>query len=252
MALPKAEIEKLSRHFASPASPNVSHKLHLEAGDNLTRAEFERLYSQTSDKFKAELIEGVVYVPSPVRHRPHGKPHRRIVTWVGNYCDDTPGTDSSDNATLRLGGASEPQPDVMLFIEAEAGGNVRITEDEYLEGSPELVVEVAASSASYDLHQKLRAYQRNGVKEYIVWRSEENELDWFRLRKNQYVKASPDANGVIRSRVFPGLHLNVPALLAGDMKKVQAELRRGLSSKTHAAFVKKLAAAASKKAEKKR
>lgn len=130
----------------------------------------------------------------------------------------------------------------MLFIEEEAGGNVRGTEDDLLEGSPELIVEIAASSASIDLHRKLHVYRRNGVQEYIVWRRKENELDWFQLQEGQYVRQQPDDKGIIRSRVFPGLHLNVPALLVGEMKKVQTELRRGLSSKAHAAFVKGLAA----------
>lgn len=241
MALPKAEAEALTQRLKA-ASTSAPWPL-LETGDHLTRQEFERLYNLTPEKVKAELIEGVVYMASPVRHKHHGKPHSRIITWLGNYCTDTPGTDYSDNATLRLDADNEPQPDAMLFIEEEAGGNVRGTEDDLLEGSPELLVEVAASSASIDLHRKLHVYRRNGVQEYTVWRRKENELDWFQLQEGQYVRLQPDDNGVIRSRVFPGLHLNVPALLAGEMKKVQAELRRGLASKAHAAFVKRLAAA---------
>jgi len=241
MALSKAEAEALTQRLGAKTAPRPDSLPLLETGDHLTRDEFERLYNLTPEKVKAELIEGVVYMASPVRHKHHGKPHRQIITWLGNYCDATPGTDCSDNATLRLDADNEPQPDATLFIEQEAGGNVRVTEDDLLEGSPELIVEVAASSASIDLHQKLHVYRRNGAQEYVVWRRKDNDLDWFQLQEGQYVRLQPDAKGVIRSRVFPGLHLHVPALLAGEMKKVQAELRRGLSSKAHAAFVKRLA-----------
>ncbi len=241
MALSKAEAEALTRRLAAKPAPASDPLPLLETGDHLTRHEFERLYNLTPEKVKAELIEGVVYMASPVRHKHHGKPHRQITTLLGNYCDATPGTDCSDNATLRLDADNVPQPDVQLFIEESAGGNVRSTEDDLLEGSPELIVEVAGSSAAIDLHRKLHVYRRNGTQEYIVWRRKENELDWFQLQEGQYVRLQPDAKGVIRSRVFPGLHLNVPALLAGEMKKVQAALRRGLSSKAHAAFVKRLA-----------
>ena len=241
MALSKAAAEALTRRLATRTSLASEELPILETGDHLTRHEFERRYNLTPEKVKAELIEGVVYMASPVRHKHHGKPHRQIITWLGNYCDATPGTDCSDNATLRLDADNEPQPDVLLFIEEEAGGNVRVTEDDLLEGSPELIVEIAASSASIDLHRKLHVYRRNGAQEYIVWRRKDNELDWLQLQEGQYVHIQPDAKGVIRSRVFPGLHLNVPALLAGEMKKVQAELQRGLSSKAHTAFVKQLA-----------
>lgn len=241
MALSKAAADALTRRLATRTSLAPEELPILETGDHLTRHEFERRYNLTPEKVKAELIEGVVYMASPVRHKHHGKPHRQIITWLGNYCDATPGTDCSDNATLRLDADNEPQPDVLLFIEEEAGGNVRVTEDDLLEGSPELIVEIAASSASIDLHRKLHVYRRNGAQEYIVWRRKDNELDWFQLQEGQYVHIQPDAKGVIRSRVFPGLHLNVPALLAGEMKKVQAELQRGLSSKAHAAFAKQLA-----------
>jgi Uma2 family endonuclease len=141
----------------------------LENGDRLTRTEFEQRYSEMPPSFKAELIEGVVYVAAAVRANSHGKPHGRIIGWLATYCSETPGVDFADNATVRLDTGNEPQPDAALWIEAEAGGNVRITEDDYLEGSPDLAVEIAASSVSYDLYDKREVYRRNGVKEYIVW-----------------------------------------------------------------------------------
>lgn len=125
----------------------------------------------------------------------------------------------------------------------EAGGGARISADDYVEATPELMVEVAASTISYDLHEKFRIYRRNGVQEYIVWRVDDQEINWFHLAGQQYVRVAPDAKGIIHSRVFPGLQLDVNALLTGNMKKVLTVLRSGLATPEHAAFVKKLAAA---------
>jgi Uma2 family endonuclease len=116
------------------------------------------------------------------------------------------------------------QPDACLWRE-EPGGP-RLSEDDYIEGAPQLVVEVAASSASYDLHDKLRAYRRNGVREYVVWRVLDRAIDWFRLRAGEYARVEPDARGVIESEVFVGLRLNVAKMLAGDAAGVLAELER--------------------------
>ena len=215
----------------------------LENGDRLTRSEFERRYDAMPHLKKAELIEGVVYMPSPVRVRSHGKPHSQMITWIGVYCAATPGVTCADNTTLRLDPDNEPQPDVLLWIDETAGGRARISDDDYLEGSPELLVEVAASSASYDLHDKLQAYQRNGVQEYIVWRVYDRCVDWFRLENAQYVPMHPDAAGVIHSRVFSGLCLAVPALLNDNLASVLATLQQGLATAEHLAFVEALAAA---------
>jgi hypothetical protein len=140
----------------------------LENGDRLTRAEFERRYEAMPHLKKAELIEGVVYVPSPVRHRYHGKQHSRLNAWLVHYEAGTPGVDVGDNSTVRLDLDNEPQPDCLLFIQPEHGGRVKFDEKGYIEGGPDLVAEVAASSVSYDLHNKLNAYRRNGVREYVV------------------------------------------------------------------------------------
>jgi Uma2 family endonuclease len=215
----------------------------LENGDRLSRSDFEQRYDAMPHVKKAELIEGIVYLPSPVRVRGHGKPHGQIMGWIGTYSAATPGVDFADDATLRLDPDNEPQPDAMLWIDAAAGGHARISEDDYLEGSPELIVEVAASSASYDLHVKREAYRRNGVQEYIVWRVYDRHVDWFRLENGQYVTVPVDAAGLIHSRVFPGLRLAVPALLSGDLAHVLAEVQRGLASAEHRAFVEALTAA---------
>ncbi len=220
----------------TPATP-----LPLENGDRLTRAEFERRYNVMPELKKAELIEGVVYMPSPVRHKSHGKPHGLIITWLGVYCAATPKVDFSDNATLRLDQDNEPQPDALLRIDESSGGKSSIGEDDYLEGSPELIVETASSSASYDLHEKFKVYRRNKIQEYLVWRVYDRQIDWFSLQDEQYVPLSTDAQGVIESLVFPGLKLNVNALLKDALSEVLAELQKGIASEAHAAFVQKLA-----------
>ncbi len=209
----------------------------LESGDRLTRQEFEHRYHAMPHLKKAELIEGVVYVPSPLRFEPHAEPHSDLNGWLWTYKVATPGVRLGDNPTVRLDDDNEPQPDVVLLISPRAGGQVRLSDDDYLEGAPELVAEVAASSASIDLGDKKNAYRRNRVQEYIVWQTFENKLDWFSLQEGAYISLVPDDAGMIRSRVFPGLWLAVPAFLQGDMAQVLAVLQAGLASSEHAEFV---------------
>ena len=209
----------------------------LENGDRLTRYEFERRYQAMIQIKKAELIEGVVYVASPVRATKHGRPHAKIMTWLGTYSAASPGVDLQDNATVRLDADNEPQPDALLRIEAEAGGNSHISEDDYIEGSPELIAEIAASSASYDLNDKLNAYRRNGVKEYIVWQMYENRLDWFILKEGRYISLEADESGIIRSEVFPGLWLAVDALREGNLAEVLTILQQGFQTNEHQKFL---------------
>jgi Uma2 family endonuclease len=212
----------------------------LESGDRLTRIEFERRYLASPHIHKAELIEGVVYVASPVRATRHGRPHGIIVTWLGDYCTVTPGVDLQIDATVRLDADNEPQPDALLRIEPDVGGNSSISEDDYIEGVPELIVEVAASSASYDLNDKLNAYRRNGVREYIVWQIYENRVDWFLLQEGRYVPLTADEQGIIRSQVFPGLWLSVNRLLQRNRTEILAVLQEGLQTAEHQAFVEQL------------
>ena len=212
----------------------------LENGDVLTRAEFERRYEAMPHLKKAELIEGVVYVPSPVRHQAHGHPHTHLITWLGSYEASSPGVQASDNGTVRLDLDNEPQPDALLFIDPACGGQARIDAEDYIAGAPELVAEVAASTVSYDLHVKLRVYRRNEVREYIVWRVLDHEVDWFVLRAGQYERLPVDSEGLLRSEVFPGLWLDPAALLRGDLTMVLAVVQRGLASPEHAAFVARL------------
>lgn len=208
----------------------------LESGDILTREEFERRCNAMPHLKKAELIEGRVYMPAAVR-RSHGKAHSEISGWLLNYCIATPGVELDDNTTVRLDEPNEPQPDLALRITSETLGRSRISADDYVEGPPELIVEVAGSSVSYDLHDKFRVYQRNGVQEYIVWQIYENRLEWFQLVSGKYAALECHENDLIRSRVFPGLWLAVDALLAGDLAEVMAMLQQGLRTEEHTAFV---------------
>ncbi|MEO6595792.1 MAG: Uma2 family endonuclease [Planctomycetota bacterium] len=212
----------------------------LRSGDKLTRDEFERRFAAMPALKKAELIEGVVYMGSPVRHEQHGRPDRVAQVWLGVYETSTPGLDSSSNCTLRLDLDNEPQPDLLLRLPERAGGRSRITADGYLEGPPELVVEIAASSVSYDLHQKLDVYRRNGVLEYLVHRVEDGEVDWFLLEGGVYVRQQPDVEGLLTSRCFPGLWLDVPALLRRDLQALRAAVERGTAELAHSAFVQRL------------
>jgi Uma2 family endonuclease len=209
--------------------------LPLENGDRLTRIEFERRYTAMPKVKKAELIEGVVYVTSPLRHRSHGKPHAVVMTLLSAYWSATPGVDIGDNSIVRLDLDNEPQPDVLLRI--ESGGQSIVSDDDYIEGAPELIVEIAASSAAYDLYDKKQVYRRHGVQEYIVWQVFDRKVDWFSITEGEYVPLQPDDNGVVKSFVFPGLWLAVPLLLAGEIVNAIAVLQSGLTSPEHAQFI---------------
>jgi Uma2 family endonuclease len=195
---------------AVPASDYIDS--FLEAGDHLTREEFHRRYLLRPDIKKAELIDGVVYVPSPVRIEFHSEPHGDIAGWLYTYKAIHGAVRLSIDGTVILAGENEVQPDACLWLETPDGP--RVTEDNYLEGPPQLLVEVAASSANYDLHEKKEAYRRNGVREYIVWRVIDKAIDWFELRDGAYILRAPDEAGIIESAQFPGLRLSVPSMLA--------------------------------------
>jgi Uma2 family endonuclease len=213
----------------------VGKILPLEPGDRLTRPEFERRYEAMPHLKKAELIEGVVYVPSPVRHEGHGRQHAALSYWLSAYSASTPGLEVSDNATVRLDLDNEPQPDLLLRI--VPGGQSRVDPGGFIDGAPELVAEIASSSAAYDLHQKLNVYRRHGVREYIVWRVLEQGIDWFVLRDGSYERLHTDDTGVFWSEVFPGLWLDATAMIRGDMATVLKVLEKGLASGEHEVFV---------------
>nr|WP_228037868.1 Uma2 family endonuclease [Nodosilinea sp. LEGE 06152] len=183
------------------------------------------------------MIEGVVYVASPLRFQQHAEPHSRLDTWLGTYVAFTPGTRSGIEPTVRLDLDNEPQPDIVLLVDELADGQARLSEDGYLEGSPELVIEIAASSAAIDLGDKKQAYRRNGVAEYLVWQVFENKIDWYALNDGDYQTLPVGADGVIHSRRFPRLWFAAKAILQGDMAQVLTVSQLGLQSLKHQAFV---------------
>jgi Uma2 family endonuclease len=223
---------------ALPSQPRLHPPVPpLENGDRLLRHEFERRYKLMPHVKKAELIEGIVYMASPLRFEPHAEPHGNLMGWLWTYKTATPKIRLGDNPTVRLDLDNEPQPDAILLIDASAGGQTFIGEEGYVEGAPELAVEVSASSATIDLGDKKRAYRRNGVREYLVWQVFDFRIDWFSLQDGDYVSLLPDENGVIRSRVFPGLWLQVNAMLENDMAQVLSVLQAGLGAADHEVFV---------------
>ncbi len=233
MSVVRVPIAETSRQVEPP----------LESGDRLTRAQFERRYAAMPRVKKAELIEGVVYMPSPVRINKHAKPHLILATWLGVYVGKTLGLNQfGDNATVKLDEDNELQPDLLLLLPASAGGKARIDGDDYVCGPPELVCEVASSSVSIDLHAKLNSYRRSGVREYLVWRTDDGAIDFFTLSEGLFEPIAADDQGLVKSGVFPGLWLDRAAILSGDMSKVLAAVERGVATPEHAEFVKRLAA----------
>ncbi|MEW6306128.1 MAG: Uma2 family endonuclease [Verrucomicrobiota bacterium] len=217
------------------ARPRV---LPLENGDHLHSAEFLRRYEGMPDVKKAELIQGRVYMGSPVRADVHGKPDNLLQTWLGVYAAATPGVEVFTNSTLVLDPDNIFQPDAVLCLSAERGGKTTLNEKGYLCGPAELVVEIAASSASIDLYDKMDTYRRCGVREYLVWRTTEQRFDWFVLENEEYRSMPPDAEGTLHSPTFPGLTLLVKALLEMDGAKVLEVLQNSMKSAAHAEFVK--------------
>ena len=216
----------------------------LENGDRLSRPEFERRYDAMPDRMKAELIDGVVYMASPVNHMRHGRPHFHLNGWLDRYRIATPGIDGGDNSSLGLDLDNMPQPDGFLYVAPGVGGQVRISGDGYIEAAPDLVAEVASTSVSYDLNAKFHAYRRNGVKEYVVWRVRDREIDWFAERNGEFVKLAPETDGSLRSEIFPGLWLDPAALIRGDRAAILRLWQSGTTSPEHAVFVARLTAAA--------
>ena len=220
-----------------PTAPAVEP---LENGDRLTAKEFLRRYQTMPQVKKAELIEGIVYMGSPVRLTQHAEPDNLIQTWLGYYAARTPGTRCATNATDRLDVDNVPQPDALLRLLPECGGRSHVDTEGYLAGPAELVAEVAASSASLDWNDKLRVYRRAGVLEYLVWRTVEKQFDWLLLDEEEYRPNSPDAQGLIHSRAFPGLSLDAAALLDLNTARVLDALEASLRSPAHTAFAARL------------
>ncbi len=211
----------------------------LEAGDRLDQPTFHARYLAMPEGMRAELIGGIVHVPSPLK-RPHGSTHPVVTHWLVDYQWATPGTETLDNATHFLGPESEPQPDACLRILPEHGGQT-CERDEYVVGAPELIVEVAGSTESIDLHAKKADYERAGAREYLVVVLRQQRVAWFVSRNEAFVELAPGPDGVFRSEVFPGLWLDPAALFRRDVARLREVLAQGLATPEHAAFVAALA-----------
>ena len=225
---------------SNPSTESAEPIPPLQNGDRLTRDEFLRRYQAMPEVHGAELVEGVVYMPSPVSAQRHGEPHFDLNGWLFTYRAHTPGVLGGDNSTLRLDLDNAPQPDGYLRLLPQCGGQSRLV-DGYVEGAPELILEVAASSVSYDLHDKLQAYRRNGVREYVVWRTEDAAIDWFCLRSGRFEPFALGADHIYRSEVFPGLWLDTAATLGGDLSRVLQVLEQGLAGEQHQQFIRRIA-----------
>ncbi len=235
MSAVKYELESPSGSGADQAiGPELDQ---LCQGDNLTRQEFIRIWEQLPNLKRAELIDGVVYMPSPVG-LPHGIVTSQISFWLSTYVMATPFCQNASNVTWFMQD-SAPQPDEFLRLLPEVGGQSK-SGDEFPSGAPELAAEVASSSVAYDLHQKLNLYREAGVQEYLVVVVRKPAIHWFRRVNANYEPLNPNDAGVIRSQVFPGLWLNSVALLKDDMNAVMATLQEGLRSAEHAEFVARL------------
>jgi Uma2 family endonuclease len=211
----------------------------LKDGDRLVADEFMRRYEASPQIKRAELIEGVVHVASPVRFIQHIEPQAMIITWLGYYFAGTPGVRFGGAGTVRLDDRNVYEPDAMLMIDPKRGGRIHFN-DGYIEGGPELIVEVSASTVHIDLGKKHQVYRRHGVREYIVWRTLDGAIDWFTLRDGEYLPTPPAEDGLIRSEAFPGLRLDPAALIAGDLPRIFEVVGEGTKSAEHADFVARL------------
>jgi hypothetical protein len=213
----------------------------LVEGQRLDQPTFHALYQAMPPGTKAELIEGVVYMPSPVGSA-HGRSQVPLIMWLGYYAEITPGVEVLDNATTILGWKSEPQPDGLLRILPAHGGRTR-DEGGYVHGAPELIAEVAKATRFVDLGPKLRDYEQAGVLEYVVRAIDPDELFWFRQAQGTLVQQPFASDGLYHSTAFPGLWLDPIALLSGDTRRLRAVVDMGCATAEHAAFLAPIAAA---------
>ncbi len=226
------------------ASTQVYRSPRLYAGQRLDREEFYRRIEELEQQGKStrgiERLEGVVYMPAAIRMEQHSEPQGFIVGWLAQYAAATPGVQFGGDATSKVDPDNDPEGDAVLRIRPEFGGQSGRDRRGYIDGAPELLVEVTGSSSTRDLQLKFEIYRRNGVLEYLVWETIAEEFYWFVLQEGDYHRVSPDADGVIQSRVFPGLWLDVTALLRGDLARVLAVVQQGIASPEHAEFVNRL------------
>jgi len=213
----------------------------LVEGQRLDQPTFHALYEAMPPGTRAELIDGVVHMPSPASVE-HGEAQVPVIVWLAYYAEQTLGVRAADNATTILGWKGELQPDGLLRILPEYGGRTW-NEGGYICGAPELVAEVAKTTRYVDLGPKLADYQQAGVLEYVVRAIDPDEIFWFGQEQGVFVRRPIGEDGLYRSLVFPGLWLDPLALVNGDTRQQRAVLDLGCATPEHAAFVAKLAAA---------
>ena len=229
----------LTEKFRTQLKNGGRRTLPLWNGEHLSLAEFEKRWDATPNLVRAELIEGIVFMAPPTSET-HSCHHGEIGFYLSQYALATPGTRACINASVRIDNRNELQPDALLRIGGASMGRSKLAEDDVIEGAPELVAEIAVTSVGYDAHEKRLVYERAGVQEYMLWQVMDARCDWWELHDGLYQPLRVQADHIHRSRVFPGLWLDLPALLAGDHRKVQRALQRGLKSDEHSKFVRKL------------
>jgi Uma2 family endonuclease len=205
-----------------------SRPLLFAPGDRMDRDEFLSRWERMPDVKFAELIDGTVYMPSPVT-RDHTRLDGQMMVLLSHYVARTQICELMPNGTWHML-ESAPQPDIALALLPEHGGR-NTTVDGYAHGVPELVVEVTHSSRAYDLGPKLALYQRAGVPEYLAVLIEEQRVEWRVLDDGgSYGILKSDAQGIYCSKVFPGLWLNEPAYWARDVAAMLKTLDEGLAN----------------------
>jgi len=214
----------------------------LNPGDRLSQPEFHRRYETYPDDTRFELIGGIVYMMAPAGFE-HGRSGYDLTGILWAYERATPGVVGATGPTVILGESSEPEPDLVLMIAPDHGGRTRlkqINHKHYIEGPPELIVEVAHSTITFDLNAKRKDYQRGGVHEYIVLCLPQPSVKWFDLQQDDELSIGED--GVLRSIAFPGLWIDAPALRDRNPDRLMKTLQRGIDSREHQEFVARLAA----------
>lgn len=236
------------RRSGGASSPTQTHDLQatlarpLEHGERLTRAEFERRYRPRPDIKKVELLEGVVHLKPATATQQYANHHAILKSWLEMYLVSTPGVRAAHNYRLRLDEQSEPQPDFCVWIEDICGGQTEILPDGFLQGVPELIIEVAPDSTSYELREKYHTYRRAGVQEYLVLQVQGQKSGWFAWSQGEYFPLFPNNKGVLQSQAFAGLWFAAAAFWQGEGTDLKAALRQGLITTQHADFVEQLAA----------
>jgi Uma2 family endonuclease len=210
----------------------------LREGERLTQPEFHARYLAMPEDARAELINGVVSMASPLSQT-HVSSDAIALRWLFAYEDATPGVVVHANATVIFGEEGEVQPDAYLRVLSEYGGRCQL-DGEYIRGAPELIIEIAVTTEAKDLGEKYAAYERAGVLEYVVQLPRQRSVLWFASVNGRFEALPLDEDGLYRSRCFPGLWLDPAALLGGDIARVREIIATGIATPDHATFVRSL------------